>query len=114
MQSFSALTVLVLAAVASASPVKRAAAPTDTQILQYALTLENLENNFYAGALAKFDNDAFVADGLPVWARGRFEELASHEAAHVAFLKTALGADAVAPCNYTLCVYIYIFDRGPH
>jgi len=39
----------VLAALgASAAPLKRQAsgAPTTTQVLQYALTLENLENNF--------------------------------------------------------------------
>ncbi len=39
----------VLAALgSSAAPLKRQAsgAPTTTQVLQYALTLENLENNF--------------------------------------------------------------------
>ncbi|KAK4689133.1 hypothetical protein P7C73_g957, partial [Tremellales sp. Uapishka_1] len=105
--ALSALTTLALAATSAvAAPIidKRAAtAPgiNDTVILQYALTLEHLENTFYHDALGKFDAAAFSAAGFPDWVRNRFEQVASDEASHVAFLTTALGADAVAAGNYT-------------
>lgn len=99
---FSTVAVSALAAAgAMASPVQKRAAITDTQILQYALTLENLENNFYAGALAKFDAAAFAAAGYPDWVRNRYVEIAGHEASHVALLAGALGSAAVQPCNYS-------------
>ena len=82
---------------------KRAASnPTDTQILNYALTLEHLENTFYSQALGKFDAAAFEAAGYPSWVRGRFVEIGQHEAAHVAFLESVLGANATKPCTYSL------------
>jgi rubrerythrin len=74
----------------------------DTTVLNYALTLEHLENNFYSTALAKFDDAAFQAAGMPSWVRPRFAQIASHEKTHVAFLTKALGQDATQPCNYSL------------
>ncbi|KAH8111503.1 ferritin-like domain-containing protein [Phellopilus nigrolimitatus] len=85
----------------SSTPLgKRADIPTQTQILQYALTLEHLETAFYSGALAKFDAGAFASAGFAPWVRGRFAQIGQHEAAHVAFLTSALGSDAVAACTY--------------
>jgi hypothetical protein len=81
------------------------ALPPDTAILQYALTLEHLEDTFYHQALAKFDANAFKKAGFPDWVRGRFSQIAEHEASHVAFLTTALGADAVPACEYSLFVF---------
>ncbi|KAF7979492.1 hypothetical protein HWV62_42336 [Athelia sp. TMB] len=96
-----ALASLVLAVGAAASPViTRADKITDTTVLNFALTLEHLENAFYSGALAKYSESDFTAAGLPKYARGRFEEVAAHEAAHVAFLTKALGKDATAACTY--------------
>lgn len=77
---------------------------TDVQILNYALTLEYLEENFYAGALGKFDASAFESAGFPSWVRERFEQIYSHEQAHVAFLSGALGSSATKACNYSLYV----------
>ena len=57
-------------------------------VLNFALLLEYLEAEFYSKALnsgMNFGN-----------ARGLFEEIAKHEAQHVAFLKSALGGAAMA------------------
>ncbi|KAJ7575127.1 ferritin-like domain-containing protein [Mycena floridula] len=99
----TAFTTFIFAALVFASPAKRAAgdpAITDTTILQYALTLEHVENAFYGGALAKFDDDAFTKAGLPSTARARFAQIGAHEAAHVAFLSNAIGDAATKPCTY--------------
>lgn len=77
---------------------------------QYALTLEHAEKSFYAGALGKFDEQAFADAGYPPWVRKRFEEIASHEATHVSFLEAALGDKATQACTYKLYVnLIYIY-----
>ncbi|WVQ81316.1 hypothetical protein IAT38_003439 [Cryptococcus sp. DSM 104549] len=78
----------------------RADAPTTTQVLQYALTLENLEKSFYADALAQFDASAFEAAGYPDWVRGRLSQIAGHESDHVSLLSSALGNDSVEACTY--------------
>ena len=88
-----------------ATPIRRADNTTSinsTQILQFALALEHLENTFYTEALAKFDETAFEQAGYASWVRGRFVQLAEHEASHVALLTQTLGNDSVAPCNYSL------------
>lgn len=60
----------------------------DTEILNFALTLEYLEAAFYAEALQRA--------GLSGRLR-RFAEVAgAHEAAHVALLRSVLGSNAVA------------------
>jgi rubrerythrin len=98
-----AATILGFVATTSAAAVKRDD-PTDVQILQYALTLEHLENAFYSGALKKFDDKAFTDAGFPSWARGRLQQIADHEAGHVTFLTKALGDGATKPCTYKLYV----------
>jgi len=84
-KSFVSLFLVALAPYATATRhQKRAEAPTgssiyflyifvrfiivfdesDIQILNYALTLEHLENAFYSGALSKFDDKAFSDAGM--------------------------------------------------
>lgn len=65
------------------------------------VTLEHLENAFYRDALAQFDAAAFESAGFPAWVRGRFSQIAEHEASHVAVLSGALGDAAVQACEYT-------------
>lgn len=95
----TALTVVAGAGSALAAPVG-APAGGDTTILQYALTLEHLEDTFYRDALSQFDQAAFEAAGYPDWVRNRFMDISGDEASHVAFLTGALGANAVAACTY--------------
>ncbi|KAG8710378.1 hypothetical protein FRC09_000161 [Ceratobasidium sp. 395] len=90
---------LVAAASVIALPARRDG-PSDADILNYALTLEHLENAFYKGALEKFDADAFKKAGFEPFVRGRFQQIVDHEATHVQFLSDALGDKATKPCTY--------------
>jgi len=101
-----ALAALASACASVASPVlsnpfkRQASGPTDIQVLQYALTLENLEAAFYKQALDKFSAKDFADAGFPDWVRGRTSQIAQHEASHVKLLSAALGNQTVAPCTY--------------
>ncbi|KAG8857581.1 hypothetical protein FRB96_005599 [Tulasnella sp. 330] len=79
---------------------RQSSAITDVDILQYALTLEHLENTFYSGTLTKFDASAFTSAGFDPLVRERFVEIAAHEQEHVTFLTAALGSQATQACTY--------------
>lgn len=66
--------------------------PADiVEVLNFALTLEYLEDEFYRlGLEADTAGDLDLADTRTV-----FEQISKHEAAHVALLQTTLGADAI-------------------
>lgn len=100
----AALAVAFGAANVAATPITKrenTGSVDDVTILNYALTLEHLENAFYRDALAQFDAAAFEAAGYPAWVRGRFSQIAEHEASHVELLSGALGEAAVQACEYT-------------
>jgi Ferritin-like domain len=79
---------LLSSAEAAISSTKRSKR-NDVAILNYALTLEFLEAAFYQQAVA---NSAFGASA-PL--KDFAETVAKHEAAHVKFLKGALGSSAI-------------------
>lgn len=99
----SVLSVAALAAIASATPIKRADGPTDAVILNYALTLEHLEDTFYRDALAKYTVDDFKSAGFSEDAYNKIKTISSDEETHVSFLTGALkaaGATPVEACTY--------------
>jgi len=65
---------------------------TANDVLNYALLLEYLEEDFYAQALASTTLAANLTTGSA--ARGAIQTIKDHETAHVALLKGALGAAA--------------------
>ncbi|KAL8783427.1 MAG: hypothetical protein Q9213_004627 [Squamulea squamosa] len=105
------LSVAVFAAVAAAAPAKnhllalRQAAPaiTDADILNYALTLEHLEDNFYRQVLDKFSEGDFESAGFQAPFYANLKTVSKDESTHVSFLTSALkaaGATPVAECTY--------------
>lgn len=93
------------AALAAAAPVvdKRQSAINDGVILNYALTLEHLENAFYKEGLSKFSEADFDAAGVYPGFYNNLKEISFDEQTHVDFLTTALTAAGVVPveaCTY--------------
>ena len=80
--------------------------PVDVDLLNFALTLEHIENAFYTQGLSRFKQEDFVHAGFPDWTYGRLEQISAHEAAHVEFLEKVLGDRATKPCSYILLVIL--------
>ncbi len=97
---------------ASLLPVARGAAAQDTQIgediisvLNYALTLEHLENAFYRDGLASFTVEQFTGLGFQPSVVDYLTQIGSDEAAHVETLTsviTDLGGTPVAEGQYNI------------
>ena len=98
---------MVLAAMAKTANAQ-GTAPSVTDVLNFALTLEYLESEFYNIATGANStafpstyagpNQVFTAGGHPP--KAVFDEIAKHENAHVTVLKGALGSNAVSKPNF--------------
>ena len=80
----------VAAGVASAAPVEKRSYINDATILNYALTLEHLEDKFYREGLAQFSVQDFVNAGYDETLYENIKEVSSDETTHVSFLTAAL------------------------
>ncbi|EDN07151.1 hypothetical protein I7I51_03582 [Histoplasma capsulatum] len=96
--------VLSASAVFSAPMEKRPArGVSDVDILQFALTLEHLENVFYKGALSRFTENHFREAGFDSKLLQQLRFIAQDEEDHVVFITKALSAAGVVPvsaCEY--------------
>jgi hypothetical protein len=75
----------------------------DNNVLQYALTLENLEAAFYTQGLGMFAESNFTAAGFSSTTHDFLVIINQHERAHVAALRGLLMARGVVPvdaCSY--------------
>lgn len=94
----------ILAVGASAAVVQKRMTPDiDGTILNYALTLEHLEDKFYRDGLANFTQADFTAAGFGGSFYSNLMEISKDETTHVSFLTTALTAAGVTPVAE--CVY---------
>ncbi|OJD14120.1 hypothetical protein AJ78_05494 [Emergomyces pasteurianus Ep9510] len=78
-------------------------AVTDLDILQFALTLEHLENVFYKGAFSRFTENHFREAGFDSRLFNQLGFIAQDEEDHVVFITKALSAAGVKPvsaCEY--------------
>lgn len=81
----------------------RQSSDIDALVLQFALTLEHLENTFYHGALQKFSQQDFINAGYSATYYNNLKYISYDEQSHVKLLTTALsqaGASPVAACTY--------------
>ncbi|KAG1733374.1 ferritin-like domain-containing protein [Suillus paluster] len=73
---------------------------TETQALNFALSLEHFQYYFYQ-QLHQYEPQDFSNAGLPPWSQGRYAQISSHELTHTQFLENILGDKADQPCTYT-------------
>ncbi|KAI8352712.1 ferritin-like domain-containing protein [Mortierella sp. GBAus27b] len=89
-----------------AAPIKPRAtmsSPDTASTLNYALTLEHLEAEFYKQGLAKFDVAAFTGAGFDAKVRDRLVHIGEHENDHVSMLTsviTSMSGQPVPVCEY--------------
>lgn len=100
---------LAAATIVTAAPAiqKRETGINDGVILNYALTLEHLEDNFYREGLSNFTESDFASAGYDAEFYNNIKKVSKDESDHVSFLTTALKAAGVTPvkaCTYSFGV----------
>ncbi|KAG0088505.1 hypothetical protein BGZ93_004040 [Podila epicladia] len=109
---FSVLAIaFAIAAAAMAAPMSLAKRDTasDINILNYALTLEHLEAEFYNQGLAKYSEADFKKAGFDTKIWGRFNHIKEHEATHVTVLTSVISALKGSPVP--VCKYEFPLDN---
>ena len=102
--AFTSVLALLTSTVSAAPAVKRQAAITDLDILQFALTLEHLENVFYKQGISSTDEAAFEAAGFSADYYNNLKYVVHDEEQHVILLTSAIkaaGGTPVAACEYS-------------
>lgn len=105
MRSTLAFGVAAFAGLSAAGPILSRQSRNDCDILNYALTLEHLEDTFYRKGVAAFAQSDFVAAGFPDPFYANLKEVAADEATHVSFLTTAI--NAACPCSVKEATYAF-------
>ncbi|KAJ3977415.1 ferritin-like domain-containing protein [Lentinula raphanica] len=108
MRFSTSLLTLAVPLAANAAPLhmtKRQAAAIDVTVLQFANTLEQLESQFYAAGLSKFQDSDFQAAGFSAssLAIQQITNIQSDEATHASVLEeelTALGQNPNSTCSF--------------
>ena len=103
MKFLSIATGALFACAAVAAPIEERQANIDVTILQFALTLEHLENVFYKEALGNLTQQDFINAGFSATYFNNIKFIASDEEQHVLFLQNAITAAGYAPvaaCSY--------------
>ncbi|KAF5669447.1 ferritin ribonucleotide reductase [Fusarium heterosporum] len=107
---YSTTLALAAAGLVSAAPAVQKRADSglnDGVILNYALTLEHLEDNFYREGLSKFSEKDFADAGYDSTFYSNLKTVSGDETTHVEFLTKALKAAGVTPvqeCTYSFGV----------
>ncbi|TVY94453.1 Protein rds1 [Lachnellula willkommii] len=94
---------LAAAGMVSAGPIatRQSSTDIDVTILNYALTLEHLEDKFYREGLANYSQADFANAGFDSTFYANLKEVSYDETTHVSFLTKALGNAATAECTYS-------------
>ncbi|KAF9099634.1 hypothetical protein BGX29_007018 [Mortierella sp. GBA35] len=99
--TITAIAATVLVSSAAPMPYNRTLTLT---VLNYALTLKNLQSEFYKQGLAKFNESAFTGAGFDAKVRNRLYQIGEQEKAHVLILTSNINSMKGKPvpiCNYS-------------
>ncbi|KAG0060468.1 hypothetical protein BGZ89_012242 [Linnemannia elongata] len=87
---FVAMAAIATATITTAAPTPKSSNNQTLTILNYALSLEHLEAEFYKQGLAKFNESDFTNGGFNATVRDRFSDIGDQENTHVMALTSVI------------------------